>query len=46
MRCWYPDDLLGRVAAEGFAITGAWGGYAGEPYGKGPELVVELRPNA
>lgn len=40
MRCWYPDELLARLQTEGFAVTGRWGGYAGEPYGTGPELVV------
>jgi SAM-dependent methyltransferase len=42
MRCWYPVELLSRIQAEGFAVTGTWGGYAGEVYGEGPELVVEF----
>jgi SAM-dependent methyltransferase len=42
MRCWYPDELLSRIRAEGFEVTGAWGGYGGEAYGEGPELVVEF----
>lgn len=42
MRCWYPDELRDRVEGEGFRLTGAWGGYAGEVYGEGSELVMEL----
>lgn len=40
MRCWYPDELLGRVRAAGLAVLETWGGYAGEGYGTGPELVI------
>jgi SAM-dependent methyltransferase len=46
MRCWYPDELTSRIRSEGFDVTGTWGGYAGEPYGEGPELVVEFAPPA
>lgn len=42
MRCYYPEDLMGLVTAHGFQVVGRWGGYAGEPYGEGPELVVQL----
>jgi len=42
MRCFYPDEFLDRIRSAGFSITGTWGGYAGEPYGEGPELVVEF----
>jgi SAM-dependent methyltransferase len=42
MRCWYPEELLARIAAEGFRVTQTWGGFAGEPYGVGPELLVEF----
>lgn len=42
MQCWYPAELLSRIRAARFAITGTWGGYAGEAYGEGPELVVEF----
>ena len=42
MRCHYPGELLSRIESEGFAITGTWGGYAGEEYGVGGELVVEF----
>ena len=30
------------IEAHGFAVAGRWGGYAGEPYGEGPELVVQF----
>lgn len=40
MRVWYPDELLDRIAGAGFRVTGRWGGYAGEAWGEGPELVV------
>lgn len=42
MRCWYPADLQGRIRAAGFRVREAWGGYSGEPYGQGPELVVAM----
>jgi SAM-dependent methyltransferase len=46
MRCWYPDELLGVIGSEGFDVTGSWGGYTGEHYGEGPELVVEFARSA
>jgi SAM-dependent methyltransferase len=42
MRCYYPDELLDRIRSEGFEVTAKWGGYAGQVYGDGPELVVEF----
>jgi SAM-dependent methyltransferase len=42
MRCYYPEELVELVTAHGFEVVGRWGGYAGEPYGEGPELVVEF----
>ena len=42
MRCYYPDDLIARIETEGFRVTNMWGGYAGEIYGAGSELVVEF----
>jgi SAM-dependent methyltransferase len=42
MRCYYPDELVEWVTTHGFEVVGRWGGYAGEPYGEGPELVVEF----
>lgn len=42
MRCYYPDDFEQLVTAHGFKIIDRWGGYAGEVYGKGPELVIQF----
>jgi SAM-dependent methyltransferase len=42
MRCYYPDDFEKLIAAHGFHIIDRWGGYKGEEYGKGPELVVQF----
>ena len=42
MRCWYPDQIAALLAAHAFRITGRWGGYHGEVYGEGPELVVRF----
>ncbi len=43
MRCYYPDSFVELVSAHGFEIVGRWGGYHGEPYGSGPELVLEFK---
>jgi len=40
MRCYYPEDLLALVESAGFIVKGKWGGYSGESYGVGPELVA------
>ncbi len=40
MRVWYPEELLDLIATAGFRVTDRWGGYDGEPWGEGPELVV------
>ena len=32
----------GLIASKGFKILDRWGGYAGERYGEGPELVVQF----
>ena len=42
MRCYYPEDFENIVTAHGFSIINRWGGYAGEIYGKGPELVIKF----
>ncbi|MEM7415686.1 MAG: class I SAM-dependent methyltransferase [Gemmatimonadota bacterium] len=42
MRCYYPDDFVARIEDARFTVTDRWGGYAGEPYGEGPELLVEF----
>lgn len=46
MRCYYPEQLLNLIADQGFRIVNRWGGYAGEPYGEGTELIVEFAGNA
>jgi hypothetical protein len=43
MRCWYPGELQERVSTAGFVVTDTWGGYEGEEYGVGPELIVAFR---
>jgi hypothetical protein len=43
LRCYYPEELLRLVAGQGFVVVRSWGGYAGEPYGEGPELIVEFK---
>jgi hypothetical protein len=43
MRCYYPEEFTATILKHGFEILNCWGGYLGEPYGEGPELVVEFR---
>lgn len=43
MRCYYPDEFAALIEDHGFEITNRWGGYAGEVYGRGSELVVEFK---
>jgi SAM-dependent methyltransferase len=43
MRCYYPDEFESLVKAHGFQILNRWGGYAGEVYGEGPELILEFK---
>lgn len=40
MRVWQPDELTSLINRHGFKITECLGGYEGEPWGEGPELVV------
>jgi SAM-dependent methyltransferase len=46
MHSYYPEELLSLISAEGFRIVNKWGGYAGEPHGEGPELIVEFAGSA
>jgi hypothetical protein len=46
MRVWYPNQLLDLIETNGFEIIDKWGGYQGEEYGKGSELVVAIRPDS
>jgi len=41
-RCYTPDAFEGVIRAHGFQIIQRWGGYAGERYGEGPELIVQF----
>jgi SAM-dependent methyltransferase len=43
MRCWYPDEILDLIVGQGFEIQDSWGGYAGEQYGSGAELVAQFK---
>ena len=42
MRCYYPDTFERLILDHGFALLNRWGGYGGEAYGEGPELVIEF----
>ncbi len=42
MRCYYPDEFRSLLETSGFEITEAWGGYKGEKYGEGRELVLRF----
>ena len=42
MRCYYPDEFKRIFAERGFEIIDRWGGYSGEEYGGGPELVIQF----
>ena len=42
MRCWYPAELERRVVEHGFRVVDRWGGYDGEAWGSGPELVIQF----
>ena len=41
-RCYAPDAFEQVIREHGFRIAQRWGGYAGERYGEGPELVVQF----
>jgi hypothetical protein len=43
MRCYYPRELEALIEDHGFSIMNRWGGYAGETYGEGTELVIKFR---
>ncbi len=42
MRCYYPDEFKALIEEHGFKITESWGGYEGQAYGAGKELVVKF----
>jgi SAM-dependent methyltransferase len=41
-RCYMPEEFAQVILDHGFRIMQRWGGYAGERYGEGPELVVQF----
>ena len=43
MKYYYPDELEAVVIDHGFELDGRWGGYQGEVYGQGRELVISFR---
>lgn len=40
---YYPEELKSLILKAGFEVTNSWGGYKGEVYGEGPELVVGFK---
>ena len=42
IRCYYPEEFEQMIVNQGFRVLQRWGGYEGEPYGQGPELVVQF----
>lgn len=42
MRCYTPEGFLRLIESHGFRVIRTWGGYNGEQYGKGPELVAQF----
>jgi SAM-dependent methyltransferase len=41
-RCYTPEAFEEVIRAHGFQIIQRWGGYVGEHYGEGPELIVQF----
>ncbi len=41
-RCYAPDEFAQVILDHDFRIIQRWGGYAGERYGEGPELVAQF----
>jgi SAM-dependent methyltransferase len=46
MRCYYPETFEQLILDHRYEIANRWGGYQGEQYGKGPELVLQFRVGA
>jgi hypothetical protein len=42
MRCYYPEEFVQLIVSQGFRVLQQWGGYNGEAYGQGSELVVQF----
>jgi SAM-dependent methyltransferase len=43
MRCYYAAEFEEVIVKHGFQIVDKWGGYSGERYGDGPELVIQFK---
>lgn len=46
MRCYYPETFEQLILDHRYEIVNRWGGYQGEEYGKGPELILQFRIGA
>jgi hypothetical protein len=42
MKCYYPEEFEQLITKQSFRVLGRWGGYEGEPYGQGSELVIQF----
>ncbi|PPT17143.1 class I SAM-dependent methyltransferase [Xanthomonas arboricola] len=42
MRIWQPDELIEVVRSHGYEVLRKHGGFAGEAWGEGPDLVLEI----
>jgi SAM-dependent methyltransferase len=42
MRCYHPEEFVQLIVSQGFRVLQQWGGYNGEAYGQGSELVVQF----
>ena len=42
MKYYYPDEFKHLILSNGFTIKDSWGGYCGEKYGEGPELIISF----
>ena len=42
IRVYYADEFREVIMVHGFSIIETWGGYRGEKYGEGPELVIKF----
>jgi SAM-dependent methyltransferase len=42
MRCYYSEEFVQLIINQGFRVLQQWGGYKGESYGQGSELVVQF----
>jgi SAM-dependent methyltransferase len=42
LRYYYPDEFVEIIENHGSHVVNRWGGYKGEPYGEGTQLVVQF----